>query len=200
MPDRRGLVRAALAAPSLWLPRVQATAAELDALFARFAALGERRASFVERRHSVLFRTPPEVRGTLWFKPPALLERDVTAPRRERVRIDGDTVTLTGRDEQGGETVRRMSLPSIPQLAVLAQTIRATLAGDLAGLRRMYTVELQQPPPDWRVVLVPLAPAEAELAGPVQSIRVAGRGADVARIEVLEASGDRTELLLTPQR
>ena len=42
--------------------------APVQRLFAQFAALGERRAAFVERRVSVLFRNPPEARSTLYFK------------------------------------------------------------------------------------------------------------------------------------
>lgn len=167
---------------------------DLDKLFALFAAQGERRKAFVERRHSVLFRNPPEARGTLYFKPPAVLEREVTSPRREKVRIDAETVTLWT-DGEGGKVIeRKASLATIPQLANLVLTIRATLAGDLATLRKMYRIALLAPLPRWRVELTPI---EDPAGAAVSVIVMSGIGGEVERIQFTETSGDRTELLLS---
>jgi hypothetical protein len=168
-------------------------AADLAALFALFAAQGERRRTFVERRYSVLFRNPPEARGTLYFKPPALLERDVTSPRRETVRIDAENVTLRTLGDDGKPVERKASLATYPQLAGLVSTIRATLAGDLATLRKMYFIEMKEPLPRWRIEL---APVEEPVAGAVTAIVMSGTLGDVERIQFTETTGDRTELLL----
>jgi hypothetical protein len=186
-----GVLAAAGAAP------LRAQADDLDKLFALFAAQGERRKAFVERRHSVLFRNPPEARGTLYFKPPALLERDVVSPRREKVRIDAESVTLQTEGEQGKLIERKASLATMPQLANLVLTIRATLAGDLATLRRMYLIDLKQPLPHWRIELAPL---DEPVAGAVSAISMAGERGEVQRIQFTETTGDRTELLLSPMR
>lgn len=170
--------------------------AELEALFARFAALGERRARFVERRHSVLFRNPPEARGTLYYKPPSLLERETTAPRRERVRIEGVQVTmwLTGGD--GRVTERRVRLDVVPQLAALADTLRAMLGGDLRALERLFRVSMSRRAPDrWTL---DLAPIDESIASVVRSVRVDGHAEHIDRVEFVETSGDRSEMTIEP--
>lgn len=194
MADRRSVVLALFAAAA-GVPAARAQADDLARLFALFAAQGERRKAFVERRHSVLFRNPPEQRGTLFFKPPLLLERDVTSPRREQVRIDADSVTLRTEGENGKPVERKASLAAIPQLANLVVTIRATLAGDLAALRRLYFITMKEPLPRWRVEMTPI---EEPAAGGVMGIVMAGDRGDVTRIQFTETTGDRTELLLSP--
>jgi hypothetical protein len=195
MVDRRTVVFAALGAAAAGALPAFAQGDDLERLFALFAAQGERRKAFVERRHSVLFRNPPEQRGTLYFKPPAVLERDVVSPRRERVRIDADSVTLRTEGEDGKPVERKASLASIPQLANLVLTMRATLAGDLGALRRLYLVAMKEPLPRWRVEMTPL---EEPAAGGVTAIVMAGERGDVNHIQFTETTGDRTELLLSP--
>jgi hypothetical protein len=200
MRKRRLVVHAVLGAFAAMALPARARADDLEGLFALFAARGERRTAFVERRHSVLFRSPPEARGTLYFKPPALLEREVVSPRKEKVRIDAETVTLRTEGADGKTTERKASLVTIPQLANLVVTIRATLAGDLATLRKSYVVAMKQPLPHWRVELTPIAGIDEQATAGVSQISIAGDGGEVERIEFTEASGDRTELLLSPMR
>ena len=198
MMSRRVFILGALAATLAGRSRpTHAQVEDLDKLFALFTSQGERRTAFVERRHSVLFRNPPETRGTLHFKPPTLLEREVTSPRRERVRIEGENVTLWTEDENGKVVERKASLATIPQLANLVLTIRSTLAGDLATLRKMFRVTLQAPLPKWRVELTPI---DEPVANAVSMITMSGDRGEVERIQFTETSGDRTELLLSPAR
>ena len=84
--------------------------------------------------------------------------------------------------------------------ANLVVTIRATLAGDLATLRKSYLVVMKQPLPHWRIELTPIAGIEEQTNAGVTQISMAGDGGEVERIEFTEASGDRTELLLSPVR
>lgn len=195
MTDRRLVLQAAVATLALAALPARAQRDELDKLFALFAAQGERRKAFVERRHSILFRNPPETRGTLLFKPPALLERDVVSPKRERVRIDADSVTLNTTGDDGKPLERKAQLTAIPQLANLVTTIRATLAGDINALRRLYYITMPEPLPRWRVEMKPI---EEPVAGGVMAITMAGDQGDVTRIQFTETTGDRTELLLSP--
>lgn len=197
MTDRRRVLRALAAALAGVSAPARARPGDLDQLFVLFAQQGERRTAFVERRHSVLFRNPPESRGTLYFKPPALLERDVVSPRRENVRIDAETVTLRTTGEDGKPVERKASLATFPQLAGLVLTIRATLAGDLGTLRKMYRIALTQPPPRWRIEMEPI---DEPVAGAVSAITMSGQRAEVERIQFTETTGDRTELLLTAAR
>jgi hypothetical protein len=197
MTSRRAVLGALLVALTAPAVPARAQVEDLDKLFALFASLGERRKAFVERRHSVLFRNPPEARGTLYFKPPALLEREVVSPRHEKIRIDAESVTLWTEGDDGKVLERKASLATIPQLANLVLTIRATLAGDLATLRKMYRVTLQAPLPRWRVELTPI---DEPVAGAVSAIVMSGDRGEVERITFTETSGDRIELLLSPAR
>ncbi len=195
MVTRRPVLKALVAALGAAALPARAQRDELDKLFALFAAQGERRKAFIERRHSILFRNPPEQRGTLLFKPPALLERDVTSPKRERVRIDAETVTLTTVGDDGKPLERKAQIAAIPQLGALVTTIRATLAGDINALRKLYFITLAEPMPRWRVEMKPI---EEPQAGGVMAIVMAGEKGDVTRIQFTETTGDRTELLLSP--
>lgn len=184
-----------------------ANRADLETLFAAFAAQGERSAGFVERRHSVLFRNPPETRGTLVFKPPALLERETIAPHRERVRIDGQQVTLWTTGDDGRMVERQVRLDVVPQLAALADTLRALLGGDLRALERLFAVDMQRAPAAaatarpadlparWALNLKPIDESIGTL---VRAVRIEGRAGLVDRIEFSEASGDRSELTIAP--
>jgi hypothetical protein len=200
MLERRFVLRALFGALLAIAVPARARTDDLEGLFALFAEQGERRTAFIERRHSVLFRSPPETRGTLYFKPPALLEREVVSPRKEKIRIDADSVTLRTEGADGKTTERKASLTTIPQLANLVLTIRATLAGDLATLRKSYVVVMKQPLPHWRIELTPIAPIEEPSGAGARQISMDGDGGEVDRIEFAEASGDRTELLLSPLR
>jgi hypothetical protein len=200
MTERRFVLRILVGALAAGVAPARAERGDLEGLFALFAAQGERRKAFVERRHSVLFRNPPEARGSLYFKPPALLERDVVSPRRENVTIDAETATLRTVGDDGKVTERKASLTTIPQLANLVVTIRATLAGDLATLRKAYSVAMTQPLPHWRIEMMPIAAIDEKSGGGITQITMAGDRGEVERIEFAESSGDRTEILLSATR
>jgi len=192
--DRRTALAMLLALPAL----ARAAEPELERLFAGLAALGQRRARFVERRYSALTRTPLESRGELLFKPPATLERVTLFPQREVIRIEGEQVTVrtAAAGETGEQTIeRRFRLDSVPRLAQLAEALRATLAGDLAGLQRVFRVTLSLPPPRWRLQLEPF---DESTAATLRLVNVSGRDTSIERFEMLEAGGDRTELQIAP--
>jgi hypothetical protein len=81
-----------------------------------------------------------------------------------------------------------VSIASQPALGAFLESIRATLRGDLAALRRHYRVELEGAPAGWTLVLLPSDPGMAEL---VTVIRIGGVGGQLTGMEVLETGGDR---------
>lgn len=152
---------------------------------------GARRVGFVERRHSTLLRAPLESRGTLAFTPPDRLQRSVTAPRRETVTIEGETLTI----DAGDGKPRTLRVDAYPALAGFVQSLRATLAGDLTGLQRHFSIAMQGGPAAWTLTLLPF---DAALKEAVERIEMRGRAGEVDRIDIHERGGDRTELLLRP--
>lgn len=143
-------------------------------------------ARFVETRYSALLKAPLVSRGTLAYQRPDRMVKHTEAPHEERIVLEAGRLSIESRS-LGSETAA--SLGRNPSVAALVESIRATRAGDLSALARYYEVSVSGSPSQWQIILVPRAPALAEY---VESITVTGVDARIARIEVREASGDRT--------
>lgn len=164
--------------------------ASLQQLAQALSKQGARSTPFVERRFSSLLRAPIETRGTLSFTPPDRLERTITSPRREVVTIQGSLLTMQADDSARARTMR---IDAHPALAAFADSLRATLAGDLDALQQHFSIEMRGSFGQWTLTLTPFDAAVKEA---VQSVRISGQQADVRRVEVHEPGGDRTELSL----
>jgi hypothetical protein len=148
------------------------------------------RATFHERRFMALLDRPVDSTGELTFTPPDRMEKRTLTPRPERVTVDRDRVVL----ERGGKR-HALGLREHPEVAVLVESIRGTLAGDLDALTRAYSVALDGTPARWRLTLRPLDPAAAQL---VERIHISGAEARVATVEILQADGDRSVMTIAP--
>jgi len=167
----------------------------LEPLMAALAQNGAGTVEFTETKTSAYLKAPIESRGTLTYAPPARLEKHTLAPRDERFVVDGDTVVVElGARTPGGKRRFDLNLDEQPAIRAFVETIRGALAGDLASLRRHYRVELVGTWSDWQLHLLP---ADPELAALVQKVVIGGAGGEVRRIEILEASGDRSVMTIT---
>lgn len=162
----------------------------LERLLAGFARNKEARASFVEKKSVRVLERPLVSSGELRFEAPDRLEKRTLRPRPEVLRLDGDTLTL-----ERGERRLQLSLRSHPEAGAFVESIRATLAGDRAALERVYALRLEGSERSWVLTLTPRDPGMARL---VERIRIAGQGAEVTVIEILQANGDST--LISVQR
>ena len=187
-----GILLAALAA----LPAQAADPAlALEPLMAALAQNGPGTVRFAETKTSALLKTPIESSGTLTYAVPSRLEKRTLAPRDERFVVDGDTVVIEMAARNAAEKRRfELRLGDYPAIRAFVESIRGTLAGDLAALRRYYRVELDGTWSDWRLHLLPSDPQMAEL---VLKVLIGGAGGEVRRIEILEASGDRSVMTIT---
>lgn len=183
-------MRLALLAAALALAAPAAHAFDVASLFQRLAKERPARAHFQEKKHLALLDRPLESSGELVFIPPDTLEKRTTAPKPERVTVDRNRITL----ERGG---RKMSvaLDGNPAAAILVESIRGTLAGDLASLTRTYSVALEGHEGAWRLKLKPLDPSLATLA---ERVEIAGSQARVKSVEIFQADGDRSVMTITP--
>ncbi|PWC90875.1 hypothetical protein TSH100_02335 [Azospirillum sp. TSH100] len=163
----------------------------LEDLFARFARIGSSNARFAETREVGLLTTPLESSGTLTYRRPDILEKRTLQPQAESLRLDGDRLTLT----QGDGTSRTLSVSAMPEIQTYVESIRSTLRGDVPTIMRFYEVALEGTPQDWRMQLTPRA---EEARRTVQRIVIAGRDANIRRIEVLQADGDRSIMTIQP--
>ena len=172
------------------------TAAEfnLAELMREFAELPSATARFTETRNMSVLQSPLTLSGQLAYARPSRLERHVLAPYDEKTVISGDRVTIENRSRNISRT---FSLGSAPAAYALVESLRATLAGDLAGLQRHYSVELKGRRDDWTLALTPREPAVASL---VSSVTIAGAQARVLRFEVREANGDSSTMTISDDK
>jgi outer membrane lipoprotein-sorting protein len=148
------------------------------------------RGKFVERKDLAMLETPLESSGTLLYARPGRVEKHMLRPREESLVLDGDTLVIENRHT--GKR-RSLTLQEHPVVWGFAESIRSTLAGDLATLQRFYKVALEGEARAWRLRLEPIEP---RLRQAVAEIRLGGSGTWVNRVEVLEAGGDRSVMVV----
>ena len=148
------------------------------------------RAAFHEKKFVALLDKPMESAGELVFTPPSRMEKRTATPRPESVVVDGDVLTL----ERAGRK-QSLRLRENPAIAVLIESLRATLAGDLATLTKTYSTALAGDTAQWRLTLRPLDPALGTL---VERLEISGSQAQVKTIEIFQSDGDRSVMTLSP--
>lgn len=160
----------------------------LATLFEALAKQRPGRAAFQEKKHIALLDKPLESSGELVFTPPDRLEKRTLLPRPERVVADRERVTL----ERGGKS-QTLRLREHPAIAVLVDSIRDTLAGDLQSLTRTYSVALEGDSARWKLRLRPLDPAIGTFA---ERIEIGGAGTQVRTVDIFQADGDRSSMAI----
>jgi outer membrane lipoprotein-sorting protein len=186
------MMRRVLAALALLAAAALAAAADFD--LARLMDLLKNqkpgKATYHETKQIAILEGPVESTGELLFTPPDRLEKRSAGLNAERLVVDRETLTI----ERGGRR-QTLSLREHPQIAVFIESIRGTLAGDRASLEKTYTLALGGDARDWRLVL---KPRDAQLARIVSRIVISGTQAQVRRIEIEQADGDRSVMVVTP--
>jgi outer membrane lipoprotein-sorting protein len=167
---------------------------ELSALMEMLALVSAAKDSFTETKHSAVLSAPLVLKGTLVYVRPDRLEKIVLAPFEERTVIAGNSVTIENRTLK---QTRTFSLASSAPVSAFVESMRATLAGDRAALERHYNVQLEGRPEAW---ILSLMPREQKLASLVKRIQIAGVREQLKRIEVEEAAGDRSVMLISPDQ
>jgi outer membrane lipoprotein-sorting protein len=192
--DRRRLLAAlgaAVATAIGWPASLQAqapfTLAQLMQTLAQ-AKAGE--ASFTEKRHVAMLERPLESSGRLSFEAPDTFVRETLKPRRERMAIVGNTLTMS----QGSRT-RSMPLDALPEAAVIMEAIRGTLTGNREALERHFSASVSGDAQRWSLELVPREP---RLREQVVSVRVAGQLAALREVTVTMTDGDRSVMSIEP--
>jgi hypothetical protein len=185
-PARDRIAGAALAL----VAAAQCWALEPTEVLSGLARVERSDANFEETRHIAALTAPVVRRGTLKYVRPADLEMVVDTPVREVIRVAGPSLVIERRGQ-----VREIRLTEMPAIAGWVESVRSTLAGDLSALSRYFTVRASGDAARWQLELIPLS---AELASFVTRVTIAGTGAQITRIEVAEASGDRSVMNVFP--
>ncbi|HVA15610.1 MAG TPA: LolA-related protein [Stellaceae bacterium] len=193
MRRRVSLVIALIAGLGLHAPPSLAQSAPafgLTQLMARFGAVKSATAQFTERKYLRMLKSPLSDSGVLIYAAPDKLEKNTLRPQPETLTIDGDTLAI----EREGQT-QTLSLSAYPQIGGFIEGIRATLAGDLATLQRIYYMQFAGSIDAWQLIL---QPRDAKMREIVRAIYISGDDVHITRIQTVEGDGDRTDMTITP--
>lgn len=159
---------------------------------AALAEIRESSATFTESKEIRALTAAIESRGRLIWRAPAHLERHTDAPIQESIVVDGDQLIYAKPAEKVSRT---LDLDRVPEVRGLVEAIRGTLAGDLAGLRRHYSVGFDGSPTAWKLTLVPLDQRVQRL---IRVVELDGAGGRLDDVVTTEADGDITRMSITP--
>lgn len=148
------------------------------------------RASFVEKKYIAVLDAPVESSGELLYTAPDRLEKRTLKPKPESLVIDGGTLTV-----ERGKRRMVLRLQDYPELVAFTESIRGTLAGDTAALKRIYNLDLEGNEERWTLTL---RPVETRMLDVVQRIRIGGSRAEVKTIEIEQTDKDRSVMVITP--
>ena len=147
-------------------------------------------ATFTESRRIEMLDRTLESRGTLSFRAPDTLVRETLSPRREKLAVTGNTLTMSL-----GDRSRTMQLDASPEASVIVEAVRGTLLGNRALLEKLFETTVAGNAEQWSLELVP---RDLRLRGQVASVRVSGREQMVREVTVMQADGDRSVMKITP--
>jgi hypothetical protein len=172
-------------------PGSSAAAWDIERLMQDLAQVKVAKGRFVERKYLGILTAPLESSGTLIYIAPSRLEKHTLAPRAESLLLERDQLTIESKQPNRR---RMVLLQDYPVVWMFVESIRSTLAGDLALLQRFYEITLDGEERKWRLVLKPSDPKMQEL---MSEIRISGERNWINAIEFFESGGDRSVMTIT---
>jgi outer membrane lipoprotein-sorting protein len=184
------VTRRALVALALMLISVGSHAAEwdIDQLMRGLAQIRSDHSSFVEKKFIAMLDKPVESSGELFYAAPDHLEKRTIKPKPESMLLDQGTLVV-----ERGRQIHRLQSQDYPELAAFIDSIRGTLAGDRKALERNYRLSLDGTVENWTLQLLPV---DEKMQAVVKRIHIAGMRNAVRSIEITQADGDRSLMLI----
>lgn len=161
---------------------------DIDQLMRGLAQARSGHASFVEKKFIAMLDQPVESSGELFYSAPDHLEKRTLKPKPETMLVDGGTLII-----ERGRKKHRLQLQDYPELAAFLDSIRGTLAGDRKALERNYRLDLDGNAERWTLQLLPV---DEKMQAVVQRIRISGVRDAVRSIEITQADGDSSLMLI----
>ena len=171
-----------------------AAPADLGGLLTLLAGVKSGEATFTEQRQVTLqdMTRTLESSGRLSFAAPDTFVRETLKPRRERLAVAGNTLTMS----QGSRS-RSVPLDTVPEAQVLVEAVRGTLTGNRELLDRHFTTQFSGTLDQWTLELVPREP---RLREQVARVTVSGVRAALTEVQVQLAGGDRSTMKIVESR
>ena len=173
------------------LPAVHAADFDANALMLLLGTHPSGKATFVETKTLAVLKNPIVSQGDLLYEPSGKLTMTTRTPKAESMFIDGDTLIR----KADGKTAR-IKLNEYPELAGMIEGIRGSLGGNRMLLEQYYHLNVTGSAADWRMRLVPKA---SQVGRFIKHIDVAGKGNAIGLIDILQADGDSSSMVITPQ-
>jgi len=151
---------------------------------------GAAKARFTEEKTIAALDAPIQSSGELVYIPPDVIEKNTITPKPERMRLEGNTITL-----ERGKRKYSLSLDESPEITALTESIRATLTGDRHALELHYYIALHGVREQWKMQLTPRNPKARQT---IEHITVEGRSARIEKITVAQADGDSSTMRIEP--
>jgi outer membrane lipoprotein-sorting protein len=161
----------------------------IDTLMQEFSSITSAKAHFREHRILAVLDKPVITEGTLSYQRPDYLRKEVLQPTHSTFEIDGDRLTI-----ESAQGYHEFSLASQPMLRAFTVSYSALLAGDAELLRRHYTAELTGSRDLWTMHLTPKNTGIQER---IKNIMVTGSQNQIKSVEVFEATGDSSHMVIT---
>lgn len=148
--------------------------------------------SFMETRESPWLTTPVQSTGTM-RSGTDVLEKRVETPRLETWRMLPDRVEWVASD---GVMTKQILFSQSPGLAVLADTLRRVVAGDLTTLDQTFKIDARGTQARW---ILRLNPRGGDAARYLDHVELEGERGEITAISVVERQGERTTTRLYPR-
>jgi hypothetical protein len=162
----------------------------LDAVLAQLALRQHGHVEFIEQHFLRVLDRPTESSGDMRYDAPDRLEKRTLLPRQETLLLAGGILTI-----DKGKMHRVVDLHAYPQVQPFIESIRATLAGDRAGLEKLFTLEFSGELAKWTLTLLPKDP---KVRHTVAQVRIDGAQDQLSKVEIRQPDGDRSVLTLRP--
>lgn len=167
------------------------TQLDINELMKSFSQIKSSQANFVEKKYLRILNKPLEFSGTLAYTAPSHLEKRTLLPKPESLILDQDQVTV---ENKAKNLKRTFGLQDYPVIGAFVESIRSTLAGDVATLKRYYTLKLTGTNNEWKLLLQPVT---ENMKAVINEIRINGTRNKISTIEIIEAEGDRSVMTIT---
>lgn len=173
----------------LLLPAITHAAGwDIDQLMGELAQTRYSHVRFSEKKSIALLDQPVESSGELFYSAPDRLEKRTLKPRAETMLVEGGALVI-----ERGRKRYRLQLQDYPELAAFIDSIRGTLAGDRKTLERNYRLTLEGNAARWTLLLLP---TQERMQAVVKQIRILGVRDEVRSVEVTQADGDSSLMLI----
>jgi hypothetical protein len=169
------------------------TSCTLPQVLAARAKVQEGFATFTQERRIHYVRDSLSSAGRLRYVAPDHLEMIVEKPQQESFIYEEGVLSF---DTADGKSAGQVSVDSDLLLSAMFSGLVGTLSGNEDELRRVFFVEFAADGCRWRMKLTPKSKRVAEK---VQAIDLRGRDQHLDEVEILQANGDRSVMMINDQ-